>query len=305
MTEAKPGGADLRTLVACPVCHVALTWAEASAQCARCGRTFVLREGIPVLLLGEACEQKEGQAAFFDDADPEWEISRPHGAPRWHRWLLAEKVRRGLTDLDALLDGAVTLTVCGGSGMDAEFLARRGAYVITADVSFEAARRARERARRFGVDIAPIVADAEQLPFADRSVDLAYVHDGLHHLETPLAGLAEMARVARRAVSINEPARAVITEWAVRIGVAQEVEEAGNRVARMDPQEVASELRALGFDILRAERYAMFYRHEPGLPSAALSMPPVFTLARAALKATNAVVGRFGNKLAVQAARKA
>jgi ubiquinone/menaquinone biosynthesis C-methylase UbiE len=189
--------------------------------------------------------------------------------------------------------------------MDAEFFARRGAYVITADVSFEAARRARERAQQYGVEMTSIVADAEHLPFADHSIDLAYVHDGLHHLATPVAGLAEMARVSRRAVSINEPARAVITEWAVRLRIAQEVEEAGNRVARLDPHEVASELRARGFDVVGAERYAMFYRHQPGLPTAALSLRPIFPLARAVLRVTNMVLGRFGNKLTVQAVRKA
>jgi ubiquinone/menaquinone biosynthesis C-methylase UbiE len=44
------------------------------------------------------------------------------------------------------------------------------------------------------------VADAERLPFPDRSIDVVYVHDGLHHLARPEAGLAEMTRVARLAV---------------------------------------------------------------------------------------------------------
>ncbi|MCA1571279.1 MAG: class I SAM-dependent methyltransferase [Chloroflexi bacterium] len=43
--------------------------------------------------------------------------------------------------------------------MDAEYLARRGGAVV---------------------------ADVEHLPYADRSLDMVYVHDGLHHLSDPM-----------------------------------------------------------------------------------------------------------------------
>ena len=108
-----------------------------------------------------------------------------------------------------------------------------------------------------------------------------------------------MARVARRAVCVTEPAQASVTRLAVRLGLALEREEAGNRVARLTTGEVARELASHGFRILRAERYAMLYRHEPGLPMRALSLPLVFPLARAGLLAVNRLVGRFGNKLVV------
>ena len=86
------------------------------------------------------------------------------------------------------------LVVCGGSGMDAEFLAKRGFGVIVSDISTAAIQRAFERARRHGFQLAgAVVADAESLPFADKSFDLAYVHDGLHHPEHPFAALREMA----------------------------------------------------------------------------------------------------------------
>lgn len=117
--------------------------------------------------------------------------------------------------------------------MDAEFLARSGATVISSDISLGAAKRSAERAKRYGLRILPLVADVEHLPFLDRSVDLVYVHDGLHHLEKPLAGIAEMSRVASRAVSVTEPAQAAATRLAVRFGLALEREDAGNRVARV------------------------------------------------------------------------
>lgn len=244
----------------------------------------------------------EAQATFFDEqVDEEYEVTRPHGSPRFHRWLLAEKFRRSVSGLD--LAGARVLVVCAGSGMDAEFLTRAGADVTATDVSPGAVRRTAERARRFGLDLQTTVADVEHLPFADGSFDVVYVHDGLHHLEDPERGLREMARVAARAVSLTEPAAAAATRAAIHARLAEEREEAGNIVARLDPRGVVRVLRELGFEPLRAQRYGMLYRHKPGVPAQVLSMPGVFELARASLRIANAIAGRLGNKLVVVAVR--
>ena len=282
----------------CPACESDLQ----VLTCTACGRVYELRDGVPILVVHDAGEHAAAQARWFDEAvDPEWEIERPHGSPRFHRWLLAEKFRRSVTGLD--LRGTSVLAVCAGSGMDAEFLARAGATVVAADISSGAAARTAERVRRFDLHVIPVVADVERLPFADRSVDVVYVHDGLHHLEDPIAGLREMARVARRAVCVSEPAQAAVTRAAVRAGIALEREEAGNRVARLTSADVVRVLAKDGFRVVRAERYGMFYRHEPGWPSRVLSSPGLFQLAKLGFRAANAVFGRFGNKLAVVAVR--
>lgn len=264
--------------------------------------SFRDEDGIAVFSQGS--EHAQLQAAHFDEEDDEFETERPRGTTPLYAWLIQEKFRRSIEGIVDLVPGCTALAVCAGSGMDAELLARAGAQVVSADISLGASRRARERARRHGVDLTPVVADAEDLPFADRSFDLVYVHDGLHHLEHPEAGLAEMARVARKAVSITEPARAAATRVAVKLGAAQEREEAGNRVARLDPGELASALREDGFEVVRAERYAMLYRHHPGAPSRLLSRRRVFPLTVGALQAANAVAGGLGNKLTVQAVRR-
>jgi SAM-dependent methyltransferase len=187
--------------------------------------------------------------------------------------------------------------------MDAEFLAAAGATVISSDLSIGAAQRVRERASRHGVSIATVAADVEHLPFADRSVDLVYVHDGLHHLEDPSAGLAEMARVARRAVCINEPGRATATAIGVRLRLALEREEAGNTVARLELGPTTAALEAAGLRVVRADRYAMYYRHVPGRLTAFLSRRPLLPLTVAVWRFANRIVGRFGNKLTIVAIR--
>ncbi len=249
--------------------------------------------------------QKAVQAQYFDESvDPEYETTRPHGAPRLHRWLLRKKFRLSVSGLEEDLPKMTALTVCGGSGMDAEFLARAGARVITSDISFGAALRARERARRYGLSITPIVADAEHLPFADRQIDLVYVHDGLHHLEVPAVGLQEMARVARRSVCVTEPTRAIVTKLAVILGLALDREEAGNRVARLIPSEVSRLLSDSGFGAVKSHRYMMYYGHEPGVTSKIFSVPVLYQVARAGWMVINLFVGRIGNKLTVHATRE-
>jgi glycosyltransferase involved in cell wall biosynthesis/SAM-dependent methyltransferase len=249
--------------------------------------------------------QKDAQARHFDRPGEEtFEIDRPHGTPRLYRFLLGEKFRRSVGPIRRHLADASALTVCGGSGMDAEFLARTGAAVTTSDLSLGAATRAKARSDRYGVEIRSIVADVEHLPYADRSVDLVAVHDGLHHLTDPFVGLAEMARVARRWVVVSEPARSSITRLAIRLGLALETEEAGNRVVRMAPSEVAAFLEARGFLILRAERYAMYYPHHPGVVFRLLSRRFVFPILHVGWRLANALVGRWGNKMVVVAARR-
>lgn len=283
------------------VCRACGTPQPEAVPCPGCGARVEIIDGIPIFTSADT-EQKAGQAEFFDEAvEEEFEIERPVGTPRFHAWLLGEKFLRAVNGVD--ISGRTVLVVCGGSGMDAEFLARRGGRVVTSDVSIGAARRARERAARHGLSIESIVADVEHLPFGDASFDIVYVHDGLHHLDSPLVGLVEMARVARETVCVTEPAAAGITALAVRLGLALETEEAGNRVGRLTIEGVAAVLEQAGFEWIRGKRYAMLYRHEPGFLSRLLSLPVLYRVGRLGLRTVDLLIGAHGNKLVVVARR--
>jgi SAM-dependent methyltransferase len=292
-------------LLTCPSCREFVVADVDNLRCGGCGTEYPVVEGIPVLLArgAEAPEElKTQQAAFFDEEDFEFEVSRPHGMPALYRELLTEKFRRGVSKLGSAIEGGNALVVCGGSGMDAEFLARAGASVVSSDISLGAARRTCARASRYGFEVRAVVADVERLPFPDQSYDLVYVHDGLHHLERPLLAVAEMARVGR-AVSITEPADAAVTSVAVRLGLALAREDAGNDVNRLSSDEVTEVLRASGFRILETSRYAMYYRHRPGAVSRLASRPVLLPAVTTTLRWGDRALGRFGNKLAVQAVR--
>jgi hypothetical protein len=178
-----------------------------------------------------------------------------------------------------------------------------GARVILSDISLGVVLQARERAKRFGLDINLIVADAE-------------------------AFLSEMAR-SRSSTSTTAATTSRIRPWAwprwpgspagpsllpsrpprprqrrlFGSGLAEAEEEAGNPVRRLTLGEIVSELSSRCFRPLQPHRYALYYRHWPGRAVRILSQPVLFPLARAGFAAVNRLCGRYGNKLAVQAVR--
>ena len=312
---------DLLRLLVCPDCRdgelIGFTAAliDGEVRCSLCGSAYSVRCGIPILLpagfdashvhdeIDHGHQHKHRQADFFDrGVAEEFEISRPHGAPEAYGWLLRRKFRRGVERLP-LLRGAIVADACCGSGMDAEMLAREGARVIAIDISEGCARRARQRAQRYGLDYVAVVGDVEHLPLRDGAADIGYVHDGLHHLADPAGGVRELARVSRCALSINEPADALGTAVMVRLGVAQAWEDAGNRVARLRAPDIARALDAERFEV-HARRYLMYYRHEPGCIMRLASRPILQSMYRAMAALADAAFGRWGNKLQVTAVRR-
>lgn len=306
-SEASTTLAAGRVQLVCPQCAKVLAANAQTLVCVGCRADYQVVGGIPILSAlpdDDPCaEYKRRQIDFFDAEAADFETTRPQGQPRLYGWLMMEKLRRSVRGVEHRLPGATVLTVCGGSGMDAEFLARQGALVIASDLSLGAVERAVERGRRAGLSIDAVVADAEHLPFEDRSVDIVYVHDGLHHLSDPMLGLAEMCRVARRCVLVTEPSRAAVTTIAVRLGVALELEDAGNRVERVSAEQIGGHLALHGFQLIGACRYAMYYQHEPGRWMRFFSRRRSFPVARLMITAFNAALASMGNKLSVRAER--
>jgi SAM-dependent methyltransferase len=266
---------------------------------------FPISDGIPLLAPDTGDLDKRTQVAFYDDhEDAAHEVLRPWDRPRFHAWLLEEKFRLATEPVTRLLgDQPSVLVVCGGAGLDAEFLSRFGGEVVTSDISGGASRRALDRARRRGTPYVAIVADAEQLPFRDHSMDLVFVHDGLHHLPDPETGVREMLRVAQRAIAITEPTPSLATKFAVRAGIAEDVEDAGNVVRRLPLSDLRELAVGAGFEILRASRYGMFYRDGAGIVTRALSVPGAFPIAQALTRTAMRLSTPFGNKLVLAAAR--
>jgi ubiquinone/menaquinone biosynthesis C-methylase UbiE len=247
---------------------------------------------------------RERQQRFYEeDCDPEFEIARPRDCGELYHYLIERKFQAGCEVLELDLAGRTLLEICAGSGLMSEKFSHAGAIVTATDFSTSAVLRAHERARRHAFRASFAVADAEQMPFDDRSFDIVAVHDGLHHLQNPEGAIREMGRIARQAVLIMDPANAALTRVAVKLGIAEDIEEAGNHVKRLEPRSVAQILRECGFGRIAWRRTLMYYPHRPGPWFRFLSKPPVFALSRRLFEAANLVFGRWGNKLALAAIR--
>lgn len=253
---------------------------------------------------GAALRSWSRQRHFYDEqCDPEFEIARPHNCGRLYQYLIEHKFRTGMRMLGLGVAGRSVLEVCCGSGMIAEKFARAGAAVTGIDFSAAAIARARERARRYGFAARFLIGDAENLAFGGRSFDIVAVHDGLHHLDDPPRAIREMARVAREAVLILDPASAALTGLAVRFGLAAEVEEAGNQIRRLAAPAVAAILREAGYRRVRWRRTLMYYPHRPPPWWRLFDRAPAFAASRAAFRCCDRALGRWGNKLALAARR--
>lgn len=121
------------------------------------------------------------------------------------------------------------LTICGGVGGEASYLADRGfGQVTNSDFSARALEVARRRDGRLEVR----TIDIENNDVPDESYDVVMVQDGLHHLTRPVQGFNEMIRMASKAAVVIEPhlslvGRVIGTEW-------EKVGDAVNYVFRWD-----------------------------------------------------------------------
>jgi ubiquinone/menaquinone biosynthesis C-methylase UbiE len=95
------------------------------------------------------------------------------------------------------LAGNEVLEVGCGSGIAVQLFAEAGAKVTAVDLTDWAVETTRRRLEAFGLEGDVRQADAEQLPFWDRSFDLVFSWGVIHHTTDMDKALAELVRVCR------------------------------------------------------------------------------------------------------------
>lgn len=148
---------------------------------------------------------EEATAAYYDDATRHRSYDHPvplaYATPKV-AWAFAV-----LRELAVDVAQASLLDVGGGNGYFSHVLQAGCANTHVIDVS--AAQLAMN----------PLPADhkhlgtAYELPFADGAFDVVWSSNLLHHLDQPQRAVAELARVARRAVVVLEPSAHCIPLW--------------------------------------------------------------------------------------------
>ena len=168
--------------LACPVCKGDLEESE-RLICISCGRTYEIRDGIPILL-GDDLKGLAREVAVQDRVAGEYEDLRyqiPY-AGRYHEWWTG----RMLANLD--LNGRILDNGCGiGVLFDRDFSDR----VVGVDISSEMLKRAAKKSDQL------ILGNSQELPLKYGSFDLVFSRSLLHHLPRPELAVEEMARVIR------------------------------------------------------------------------------------------------------------
>ena len=114
--------------------------------------------------------------------------------PRWGMFAIPQSQLPVLPDDVAGLD---TVELGCGTGYVSAWLARRGARPVGLDVSAEQLATARALQAEHGLEYSLVHGDAEELPFPDRSFDLAISEYGAVTWCDPYRWIPEAARVLR------------------------------------------------------------------------------------------------------------
>jgi len=146
---------------------------------------------------GRTAGERRNQAALAAAYDREWSAAQT-GQPYHTFWRFHPSARDAVERALGPLRGQQILELGAGDGFTTLRLARRGARVIALELSHGGLRTigARAASAGFAATVAPLRADAQQLPLATATVDLVYGENFLMYVDPATIG-REAARVLK------------------------------------------------------------------------------------------------------------
>lgn len=198
----------LSNILVCPFDRSKLVLEQTRFSCQKCKREFRVSGRIPIMLdsvLFQADVQKEDEARkkeemeIFDNLSSYQDFMN-----RAYLKAIKEDISNSLLDFD--LKDKDILEIGAGISLFAGKLAEKNRLILT-DINETLLNQNPE-----SCDL--VVADAENLPFPDKSFDFIYLVGILHHLPDQKKGMQEIKRVLKKngKVFISEP-----TKWSVNL----------------------------------------------------------------------------------------
>jgi len=180
------------------------------------GKRYPIVDAIPVFVeAGELGPQNRKFQRMYDWMSHGYDFALGLG-DFLYRGKLAQ-FRRRLAVLFALKPGNCCLYTSIGTGADVPFLAEQiplqQVDLVGLDLSMGMLRRCRKKLRAFSSASLLVQANAERLPFADRTFDVVVHVGGINFFDQPAAAVREMQRVAKSGalVVVSDETKKVVT----------------------------------------------------------------------------------------------
>jgi ubiquinone/menaquinone biosynthesis C-methylase UbiE len=168
-------------------------------------KRFPIVNAIPIFVEpGELGPQNQKFQRMYDWMSHGYDVASSVGN-FFYRGKISQ-LRRRLAATLAVEPGQRCLYTSIGTGADVPFLAERvllpSIDLVGLDLSMGMLRRCQKRLRAFADTSLLVQANAERLPFADRSFDVVYHLGGINFFDQPALAVREMLRVAKPGVPI-------------------------------------------------------------------------------------------------------
>lgn len=126
---------------------------------------------------------------FFNEVAGEWDAMRAN--------FYSEGVREKAFDRAGVRAGQRAADLGAGTGFVTEGLLRRGLSVVAVDQSEAMLAQMKTKLAASAGRVEYLKGEAERLPLPDDAVEHVFANMYLHHVETPAAAIAEMARILK------------------------------------------------------------------------------------------------------------
>ncbi|HUI87987.1 MAG TPA: methyltransferase domain-containing protein [Anaerolineales bacterium] len=159
------------------------------------GKCFPIREGIPIFLDDQQVTGSNRKyQSLYDRLAPVYDFST-WAYSRWKGMKVEARLREYLDELE-VQDGDRLLEVSVGTGRNLQFLPRSAQY-FGLDISWGMLKQCRRNMKRWKLDIALFLGNAEHLPFKEESFDVVFHFGGINFFNDKAAAIREMVRVAK------------------------------------------------------------------------------------------------------------
>lgn len=174
----------------CPDCESALATAPNGQKCPACGREFLTRDDILVLLPKILNPLSREEAEYHDSLRED--AAEIHQLNAWRNFFYHQSLRDKIRE--NARKGGRLLEIAAGSGNDARYLADDYDLVLT-DISIDTLRAAKAAWPSVQRKTEWVVCEGGKPPFCQGCFDGMYLFAALHHLSDPKEAVEKWAEI--------------------------------------------------------------------------------------------------------------